>query len=112
MDWDKLVQLLVSGLTLGSVYALVALGFSMVYGILKLLNLAHGDLFMVGAFIGWGVLGALGGATDPVAPVWLLIMAMATAAMLGSGLLGVAVERFAYRPLRSAPRIAPLISAL
>ena len=60
MDWDKLVQLLVSGLTLGSVYALVALGFSMVYGILKLLNLAHGDVLMVGAFIGWGVLGWLG----------------------------------------------------
>ena len=53
MDWDKLVQLLVNGLTLGSVYALVALGFSLVYGILKLLNLAHGDVVMVGAFLGW-----------------------------------------------------------
>ena len=65
MDWDKLVQLIVNGLTLGSVYALIALGFSMVYGILKLLNFAHGDVFMVGAFIGWGVLGWLGGARDP-----------------------------------------------
>jgi branched-chain amino acid transport system permease protein len=112
MNWDLFVQLLVNGLTLGSVYALIALGFSMVYGILKLLNLAHGDLFMVGGFVGWGILGALGGATNPSVAVWLLIVVMALAAMLGSGALGVVVERFAYRPLRTAPRIAPLISAL
>ncbi len=112
MDWDKLVQLLVSGLTLGSVYALVALGFSMVYGILKLLNLAHGDVLMVGAFIGWGVLGWLGGAQDPNVAVWILIVLMLFVAMVGCGFLGVAIERFAYRPLRRAPRIAPLISAL
>ena len=112
MDWDKLVQLLVNGVTLGSVYALVALGFSMVYGILKLLNLAHGDVLMVGAFIGWGVLGWLGGAQDPTIAVWLVILLMILAAMVGGGFLGVAIERFAYRPLRRAPRIAPLISAL
>ncbi|HEU5207452.1 MAG TPA: branched-chain amino acid ABC transporter permease [Gaiellaceae bacterium] len=112
MDWDKLVQLLVNGVTLGSVYALVALGFSMVYGILKLLNLAHGDVLMVGAFVGWGVLGWLGGAQDPTVAVWLVIVLMILAAMVGGGLLGVAIERFAYRPLRRAPRIAPLISAL
>ena len=112
MDWDKLVQLVVSGLTLGSVYALVALGFSMVYGILKLLNLAHGDVLMVGAFIGWGVIGWLGGAQDPTVAVWILIVLMLMAAMAGCGFLGVAIERFAYRPLRRAPRIAPLISAL
>jgi branched-chain amino acid transport system permease protein len=112
VDWDKLVQLTVNGLTLGSVYALVALGFSMVYGILKLLNLAHGDVLMVGAFIGWGVLGWLGGAQDPRVAVWLLIVLMILVAMVGGGFLGVAIERFAYRPLRRAPRIAPLISAL
>jgi branched-chain amino acid transport system permease protein len=112
VDWDKLVQLLVNGVTLGSVYALVALGFSMVYGILKLLNLAHGDVLMVGAFMGWGILGWLGGAQDPNVAVWLLIVLMVVAAMLACGVLGVAVERFAYRPLRRAPRIAPLISAL
>jgi branched-chain amino acid transport system permease protein len=112
VDWDKLVQLLVNGVTLGSVYALVALGFSMVYGILKLLNLAHGDVLMVGAFVGWGVLGWLGGAQDPTVAVWLVIVLMILAAMVGGGLLGVAIERFAYRPLRRAPRIAPLISAL
>jgi len=112
VDWDKLVQLLVNGVTLGSVYALVALGFSMVYGILKLLNLAHGDVLMVGAFIGWGVLNWLGGAENPSVAVWLLITLMVLGAMIGSGFLGVAIERFAYRPLRTAPRIAPLISAL
>jgi branched-chain amino acid transport system permease protein len=112
VDWDKLVQLLVNGVTLGSVYALVALGFSMVYGILKLLNLAHGDVVMVGAFIGWGVLGWLGGAQDPSVAVWILIVLMVLAAMAGCGFLGVVIERFAYRPLRRAPRIAPLISAL
>jgi branched-chain amino acid transport system permease protein len=112
VDWDKLVQLLVNGVTLGSVYALVALGFSMVYGILKLLNLAHGDVVMVGAFIGWGVLGWLGGAQDPSVAVWILIVLMVLVAMAGCGFLGVVIERFAYRPLRRAPRIAPLISAL
>ncbi len=112
MDWDKLVQIIVNGTTLGSVYALVALGFSMVYGILKLLNFAHGDVLMVGAFIGWGVLGWLGGAQDPSVAVWILIVLMVLAAMAGCGVLGVVIERFAYRPLRRAPRIAPLISAL
>ena len=107
MDWDKLVQLLVNGVTLGSVYALVALGFTMIYGILKLLNLAHGDVVMVGAFIGWGVIGWLGGAQDPSVAVWILIVLMLLAAMAGCGFLGVAIERFAYRPLRRAPRIAP-----
>jgi branched-chain amino acid transport system permease protein len=112
VNWDLLVQLLVNGVTLGSAYALIALGFSMVYGILKLLNFAHGDVFMVGAFIGWGVEGVLGGAENPMVPVWLLITLMVLAAMTGAGLLGVVIERFAYRPLRNAPRIAPLISAL
>jgi len=112
VDWDKVVQLTVNGLTGGAVYALVALGFSMVYGILKLLNLAHGDIVMVGSFIGWGVLAALGGAQDLRVAVWLLLVLMILAAMAGCGFLGIAIERFAYRPLRRAPRIAPLISAL
>ena len=112
MDFEKLVQLTVNGVTLGSVYALVALGFSMVYGILKLLNFAHGDVMMVGAFVGWGVLGWLGGAESPNVAVWLLILLLIVGAMLACGVLGVAIERFAYRPLRQAPRIAPLISAL
>ena len=112
MDWDKFIQLTVDGLTLGSVYALIALGFSIVYGILKLLNFAHGDVYMVGAFIGYYTLQALGGPLNPDLPVWLVVAAMFLVAMVACGGLGVAIERFAYRPLRSAPRIAPLISAL
>ena len=111
-DVDDFIQLTVNGLTLGSVYALIALGYSLVYGILKLLNFAHGDVFMVGGFIGFGVLQLLGGSADPSVPVWLLLTLMVGAAMAGCAVLGVAIERFAYRPLRSAPRIAPLISAL
>jgi branched-chain amino acid transport system permease protein len=106
------VQQLVNGVTLGSVYALIALGYSMVYGILKLLNFAHGEVYMMGAFIGYFVLVGLGGAASPALPVALVLVLMFVAAMLGSGILGMAIERFAYRPLRNAPRIAPLISAI
>ncbi len=109
---DNFVQLTVNGLTLGSVYALIALGYSLVYGILKLLNFAHGDVFMVGAFIGFGALQLLGGATDPVFSIYLVLPLVVVAAMAGCAVLGVTIERFAYRPLRDAPRIAPLISAL
>src|SRR5204863_4197793 len=77
-----------------------------------LLNFAHGDVFMVGSFIGFGALQLLGGATSPAVPAWALLTLITLAAMAGCALLGVAIERFAYRPLRDAPRIAPLISAL
>jgi branched-chain amino acid transport system permease protein len=110
--WTLFFTLLVNGLTLGSVYALIALGYSMVYGILKLLNFAHGDVYMIGAFMGFGVLSLLGGALSPSVNVWVLIALMFAVSMLGSGGLGVVIERFAYRRLRDAPRIAPLISAL
>ncbi len=106
------IQLTVNGVTLGSLYALIALGYTMVYGILKLLNFAHGDVYMVGAFVGYGVLSGLGGAMSPEMALMPLVLLMFLAAMLASGLLGVAIERFAYRPLREAPRLAPLISAL
>src|SRR3712207_3186700 len=109
-DWAVFFQLLVNGVTLGSVYALIALGYSMVYGILKLLNFAHGDVYMVGAFIGFAVLTAFGGPLDPTIPLALLLTLMFLTAMAGSGVLGLVIERFAYRPLRDAPRIAPLIS--
>jgi branched-chain amino acid transport system permease protein len=109
---DFFVQQIVNGLTLGSVYALIALGYSLVYGVLKLLNFAHGDVYMVGAFIGLGVLTAFGGPDALVVPVPVVLFLMFLVAALGSGGLGVAIERFAYRPLRDAPRIAPLITAL
>jgi branched-chain amino acid transport system permease protein len=108
----QLPQQLVNGLTLGAVYALIALGYSMVYGVLRLLNFAHGDVYMVGAFIGYGVMVALLPETGPLIVPPLIIALMLLAAMLGCGLLGVAIEQFAYRPLRNSPRIAPLISAL
>jgi branched-chain amino acid transport system permease protein len=109
---DTFIQLTIDGLTLGSVYALIALGYTLVYGVLKLLNFAHGDVFMVGSFIGFGVLQLLGGTSNPIVPVWALLVLVTLAAMAGCAVLGVVIERFAYRPLRNAPRIAPLISAL
>jgi branched-chain amino acid transport system permease protein len=109
---DTFIQLTVDALTLGSVYALIALGYTLVYGVLKLLNFAHGDVTVVGAYIGFGMLQLLGGSTNPVMPVWALLILITLAAMAGCAVLGVVIERFAYRPLRDAPRIAPLISAL
>jgi branched-chain amino acid transport system permease protein len=108
----KFVLLLVDGLTTGSLYALIALGYSMVYGVLKLLNFAHGDLYMVGAFIGYFVIQWFGGSHAISIPVPLLLLIMFLLAGGGCGALGVAIERYAYRPLRDAPRIAPLITAL
>ena len=112
MNWSLFFDLTVSGLTLGSLYALIALGYSMVYGILKLLNFAHGDVYMIGAFVGWYTLHALGGPLNPTISGAAVLFVMFIVSMLGCGVLGVAIERFAYRPLRNAPRIAPLISAL
>src|SRR2546430_583588 len=105
-------QELVNGITTGALYSLIALGFSMVYGVLKLLNFAHGDLYMIGAYIGFFVIQWFGGAQHLTiaVPLLLLIMFVLAAAVVGG--LGVAIERFAYRPLRDAPRIAPLITAI
>jgi branched-chain amino acid transport system permease protein len=106
------LQELVNGITTGALYALVALGFTMVYGVLKLLNFAHGDLFMVGAYVGFFVIQWFGGPTKLTIPVPLLLVIMFVLAAGLVGGLGVAMERFAYRPLRNAPRIAPLITAI
>jgi branched-chain amino acid transport system permease protein len=112
MNWNLFITELVAGIVHGSLYALIALGYSMVYGILKLLNFAHGDVYMIGSFIGYGVLTVFGGATALSIPIAFLLILMFLAAMLGGGILGVVIERFAYRRLREAPRIAPLITAL
>src|SRR5207248_6600033 len=77
-----------------------------------LLNFAHGDVYMVGSFIGFGIVTVFGGAESLTVSVWILLFVMFFCAMLGGGLLGVMIERFAYRRLRNAPRIAPLITAL
>ena len=106
---DIFLQQIINGLVLGSIYALVALGYTMVYGILGLINFAHGDLVMVGALVALSVLQALFGSALP-AP---LAIAVATlAAMVVCMALGVTIERVAYRPLRRAPRLAPLITAI
>jgi branched-chain amino acid transport system permease protein len=110
--FNQLPQQVVNGLTLGAVYALIALGYSMVYGILQLLNFAHGDVYMIGAFVGLGALTVLAPDNKLLLPPWAVILVMLLAAMLLCGILGVVIEWFAYRPLRNAPRIAPLISAL
>src|SRR3954453_1898488 len=106
---DIFLQQIINGLVLGSIYALVALGYTMVYGILGLINFAHGDLVMVGALVSLTVLQALFGS---VLPVPLAIAAATLAAILICMALGVLIERVAYRPLRRAPRLAPLITAI
>ena len=111
-NWHFFFAELVSGITVGSVYALIALGYTMVYGVLKLLNFAHGDVYMIGAYIGFFVMNALGSPSDPVVPLVPLILLAFAASMVGCGILGIVIERFAYRPLRNAPRIAPLITAI
>jgi branched-chain amino acid transport system permease protein len=106
---SEFLQLLVAGLTTGSFYALIALGYTMVYGIVRLINFAHGDIFMVGAFIGWTVLSALAAMHVPWGIGLLLAVLLAMAL---TGVIGVVIERFAYQPLLSAPRLSILITAL
>lgn len=106
--WEVTLQQIVNGLILGSFYALIALGYSMVYGIIKLLNFAHGDIYMTGAFGCLFVFGVLSGIM-PGAPG---IIFSIIAAMILSGILGYLVQRFAYRPLLSSPRLSLLITAI
>ena len=106
--WELILQQLVNGLILGSFYALVALGYSMVYGIIKLLNFAHGDIYMTGAFVCLSVFGLLGGLVSG----WAGIIVSILGAMLVAGILGFLVQRFAYRPLLNAPRLSLLITAI
>jgi len=108
---DILLQQLVNGITLGSVYALVALGYTMVYGIVGLINFAHGELVMVGALVALSVIQALMASGLGLPPA-LIVFAALLAAMPVCMLLAYAMERIAYRPLRGAPRLAPLITAI
>ncbi len=106
---DIFLQQIINGLTLGSVYAIVALGYTMVYGIIQLINFAHGELVMIGAMVAFSVINALAGThLPPVLIVFIGILAAIPVCML----VGYAMERIAYRPLRSAPRLAPLITAI
>ncbi len=106
---EILLQQIVNGLVQGSVYALVALGYTMVYGILGLINFAHGEVVMIGAMIAMTVLQAL--LTAAMAPVLAVLLSLLTA-MAACMVLGYGIERIAYRPLRNAPRLAPLITAI
>src|SRR5262249_2172340 len=108
---DTFLQQLVNGLTAGSVYAVVALGYTMVYGIIQLINFAHGEVVMIGAMVSFTVISTLAGANTGLPPL----------AIVGVGVLcaipvcvavGYTLERVAYRPLRNAPRLAPLITAI
>src|SRR5258707_1946680 len=109
-----LPQQLVFGIALGTVYGLIALGYTMVYGVLFMINSAHGEVCMIGAYLGWGVLAALLDAkVGGLNPIWVLPLMLAPA-MLCTGGLGMLIERLAYRPLyvRGATRLGPLISAV
>lgn len=107
---NDFIQHTINGLALGSIYALVALGYTMVFGVLQLINFAHGEIFMMGAFSGlYFARYALPAGTEPSIGVTLMVL---VAAMLGSAILGVIIEKFAYRPLRKAPRINILITAI
>lgn len=112
---STLVAILSLGLAQGSLYALIALGYTMVYGIIELINFAHGDVFMVGAFLSYIVIQAVFGSAVSTLGGFSLIAAILLAlavSMVGCGILGVVIERFAYRPLRNAPRLAPLVTAI
>jgi len=106
--WEIILQQFVNGLILGSFYALVALGYSMVYGIIKLLNFAHGDIYMSGAFVCLTVFGAL----SAFLPGWPGIICAILAGMVVIGILGWLTQRFAYRPMLGAPRLSLLITAI
>ena len=106
------LQYIVNGITLGAIYALIALGYTMVYGILKFINFAHGDILMVGAYVGLLIFQAL--MEDAPSPFWLMtsfLIAMLLSAVL-CAILGMLIERVAYKPLRNANRLAPLLSAI
>lgn len=102
------LQQLVNGISLGSIYALIALGYTMVYGIVMLINFAHGDVLMVGAYVGYFVLSAFAALGFP----WYSFVLAIIVSMVACALLGIGIERFAYRPLRSAPRLNSLITAI
>lgn len=108
---DIFVQQLVNGLVLGSIYALVALGYTLVYGILELINFAHGEVTMMGAMIALAVVGALMGAAPDMPGIAMAFTGLLVA-IPACMALGYSIERIAYRPLRNAPRLAPLITAI
>jgi len=108
---DILVQQIINGLVLGSMYALVALGYTMVYGIINLINFAHGEVLMVGALTSWTAIGWMKDAM-PGAPGWVILLLATLIACVVAATLNFAIEKIAYRPLRNSPKLAPLITAI
>src|SRR2546427_11068557 len=106
---DIFIQQVINGLTLGAVYAMVALGYTMVYGIIQLINFAHGEVVMIGAMVAFTVINALAPAGLPPLAIVLVGTACAIPVCM---LVGYSMERLAYRPLRGAPRLAPLLTAI
>jgi branched-chain amino acid transport system permease protein len=108
---ETLIQQIINGLVLGSMYALVALGYTMVYGIIGLINFAHGEVLMVGALTSWTIIGMMREAL-PDTPGWLILLISLVIACIVSAALNWTIEKVAYRPLRNSPRLAPLITAI
>ena len=109
----QFISVFLLGITLGCIYALVALGYTLVYGIIELINFAHGEVFMIGSFVSvslWQTFGVTAGTAMPLIVVSIVVVLVL--AMLASGSLNVMIERVAYRPLRDAPKLAPLITAI
>ncbi|MBS0501270.1 MAG: high-affinity branched-chain amino acid ABC transporter permease LivH [Burkholderiaceae bacterium] len=106
----QLIQQLFNGLSLGAIYALIAIGYTMVYGIIGMINFAHGEIYMIGGYVGLVTLSAVG--VQSGLPVALVIGLMLVAAVLITGVYGYAVDQLAYKPLRDSPRLVPLISAI
>ena len=108
---EVLLQQIINGLVLGSMYALVALGYTMVYGIINLINFAHGEVLMVGALTSWTAIGLMKDAM-PGAPGWVILVLATLIACVVAAALNFAIEKIAYRPLRNSPKLAPLITAI
>ena len=108
---DVLLQQIINGLVLGSMYALVALGYTMVYGIIGLINFAHGDVLMVGALTSWTIIRLMMEASIGL-PGWMILLMATAIAMVVCAALNFTIEKLAYRPLRNSPRLAPLITAI
>ena len=106
----QLLQQLFNGLSLGAIYALIAIGYTMVYGIIGMINFAHGDIYMIGAYVGLVTLSAIG--TQGGVPIWLVIALMLAVAVVITGVYGFVIEQVAYKPLRNSPRLVALISAI
>lgn len=109
-ELPQIIQQIFNGLSLGAIYALIAIGYTMVYGIIGMINFAHGEIYMIGAYVGLVTLTAFG--TQSGVPLPFIIAAMLVVAMVVTGIYGFAVERVAYRPVRGGPRLVALISAI